>query len=462
MRLAESKIKEAILHAEAEVRDRAVHYFANSFSQDTSIVPLVIQAVERYGRKGAYQMVGASTELAHTDDSISWVLEELNREDANNYENYTFNLTRVLCQADPALLVHRDTQIIEARHFLAGYRDTFLERLEMLSWDEAACWQELEAICEAGKDKNDVKEVNLPRAGHILEALARISGPECEGRVLAVISEKVVDFENNPMKWMEPLMVELAGLLRLQAAVPILVEKLHQDDDILASNCEKALIRIGSDDAVTAIAEQFPAADRHFKLYSTGVMEDIHSDLAADQYVSFLVQEKERFIQRRLADAALSHFAYGAIEPVRQIVRTQRLDGELCTLRDYLVETCKIMGEQFPEYDQWKSAGEREREEHFRQLAEVSDDPQRMLLFAMQKLKDYHSHDEDEKEPPPKPPAKQLSMGSTGDNGLGLAGATGPGKAIQHVGRNDPCPCGSGKKYKKFCLKKQDDNPLWN
>ena len=189
------------------------------------------------------------------------------------------------------------------------------------------------------------------------------------------------------MKWMEPLMVELAGLLRLQAAVPILVEKLHQDDDILASNCEKALIRIGSDEAVTAIAEQFPAADRHFKLYSTGVMEDIHSDLAADQCVSFLVQEKERFIQRRLADAALSHFAYGAIEPVRQIVRTQRLDGELCTLRDYLVETCKIMGEQFPEYDQWKSAGEREREEHFRQLAEVSGDPQRMLLFAMQKLK---------------------------------------------------------------------------
>ena len=81
------------------------------------------------------------------------------------------------------------------------------------------------------------------------------------------------------MKWMEPLMVELAGLLRLRAAVPILVEKLHQDDDILASNCEKALIRIASDEAVTAIAEQFPAAERHFKLYAAGVIEDIRSDL---------------------------------------------------------------------------------------------------------------------------------------------------------------------------------------
>ena len=25
----------------------------------------------------------------------------------------------------------------------------------------------------------------------------------------------------------------------------------------------------------------------------------------------------------------------------------------------------------------------------------------------------------------------------------------------QKVGRNDPCPCGSGKKYKKCCLNKQ-------
>ena len=30
------------------------------------------------------------------------------------------------------------------------------------------------------------------------------------------------------------------------------------------------------------------------------------------------------------------------------------------------------------------------------------------------------------------------------------------------VGRNDPCPCGSGKKYKKCCLKKHDDEHLLN
>jgi hypothetical protein len=461
MRLSESKIKEAILHPDAEIRARTVHYFADSFSQDTSVVPLVIQAVEQYGREEAYHLIGASTELAHTDETISWVVDELDREDADKYENYTFNLTRVVCHADPALLVHRDTQIIEAQHFLAGYRDTFLERLEMLAWDEATCWRELTAICEAGKDKRDPKDVNLPRAGHVLEALARIGGPDCETKVVTVLAQKIFDFENNALRWLEPLLVDLAGLLRLQSAAPSIVARLHQDDDILASGCEKALIRIGSDEVVAAVAKQFPGAENHFKLYAAGVIEDIHSDLAAEKCVSLLAQEKERFIQRRLADAALFQFAYGAIEPVRQMILIQRLDGELRQLRDFLVETCEIMGERFPEYDQWKSAGERDRDEHRRQLEEIGDDPHRSLLFALEKAKDYFSGDEDEgASPKPQSPPKQLGLGPT--NAGKLFPPLNPGTATKHVGRNDPCPCGSGKKFKKCCMKKQGDEHLFN
>ncbi|MGC8834888.1 MAG: SEC-C metal-binding domain-containing protein [Armatimonadota bacterium] len=40
----------------------------------------------------------------------------------------------------------------------------------------------------------------------------------------------------------------------------------------------------------------------------------------------------------------------------------------------------------------------------------------------------------------------------------GAAGAGDGGKKAAtkvKVGRNDPCPCGSGKKYKKCCLNKQ-------
>ncbi|MBA7557648.1 hypothetical protein ES705_50412 [subsurface metagenome] len=31
-------------------------------------------------------------------------------------------------------------------------------------------------------------------------------------------------------------------------------------------------------------------------------------------------------------------------------------------------------------------------------------------------------------------------------------------KTVKKIGRNDPCPCGSGKKYKHCCLKKKNKN----
>ena len=44
MRLSEEIIKQAILHPQLEIRQRAVRYFSNCHSEDESIVPLVIQA----------------------------------------------------------------------------------------------------------------------------------------------------------------------------------------------------------------------------------------------------------------------------------------------------------------------------------------------------------------------------------------------------------------------------------
>ena len=65
MRYPEAKIKEAILHPDLEIRDRATSYFAKSFSPDLSIMPLVIKAVETYGRQNdAYRLIGCVQRFA--------------------------------------------------------------------------------------------------------------------------------------------------------------------------------------------------------------------------------------------------------------------------------------------------------------------------------------------------------------------------------------------------------------
>ena len=53
METLEAKIKQAILHPEAEVRGTAVRHFSCEFSRDTTVMDWVIRAVQQYGRDGA-------------------------------------------------------------------------------------------------------------------------------------------------------------------------------------------------------------------------------------------------------------------------------------------------------------------------------------------------------------------------------------------------------------------------
>ena len=173
MRFPEDKIKEAILHPDLEIRDRATDYFAKSYSHDASIMAQVIKAVETYGRQDAYRLIGPSRDLPQTEESIAWVIDELNDDPSDTYENYTYNLSMVLVEADPALLLPRESAILEARHFLPDLHSAFTERLSMCSWDEATCWRRLEEFCEEGKSKQYTNEVDLGHAYRIVEALAR-------------------------------------------------------------------------------------------------------------------------------------------------------------------------------------------------------------------------------------------------------------------------------------------------
>ena len=118
MRFPEDKIKEAILHPDLEIRDRATDYFAKSYSHDVSIMAQVIKAVETYGRQDAYRLIGLSRDLPQTAESNTWVIDELNDDQSDRYENYTYNLSMVLVKADPALLLPRESSILEAHHFL--------------------------------------------------------------------------------------------------------------------------------------------------------------------------------------------------------------------------------------------------------------------------------------------------------------------------------------------------------
>ena len=440
MRYPEAKIKEAILHPDFDIRDRAARYFRKSFSSDLSIMPLVINAVETYGRQNdAYRMIGAARDLPQTEDTIAWVINELNADSCDECENYAYNLSMVLVDADAALLLPRESDILEARHFLPTLRSPVTHRLRMLSWDEATCWQKLEEFCEESKDKQYANEVNLSYAQLIVEALSRY-GHECEPKVRELLAMKVDDYEHHLMKWLEPLVVRLAGQAHLESTIPLLVEKLHEDADILNEECAEALTRIGSPAVLHAIADAFPTAEQPFRIYATTPLERIHSDLAVEIILGLLGQEKDDVILRQLAEALLYQFAPEGIEIARQLLVGRKLDFDSKGLRNCLLDTCTLTGEGFPEYDEWLATEKIEKEEHWKRVKELEGDPQGLLMFALEKITGKKAADV-AKAKPLIPPAPRLSLSRKPE-------------VQQKVGRNDPCPCGSGKKFKVCCLRK--------
>lgn len=441
MRYPQAKIKEAILHPDIVIRERATSYFAKSFSSDLSIMPLVIKAVETYGRQNeAYRQIGLSRDLPQTEETIAWVIDELNAEQTDKYENYAYNLSMVLVDADPVLLLPRESDILEARHFLASLRLPFTERLQMLSWDEATCWQRLEEFCEEGKDKRYVNDVNLGHANRIVEALARY-GQECEPKVRDWMAVKLDDDSHRPMKWMEPLVVRLAGQAHLESTVPLIVSKLLEDGgDLLNEECAEALTRIGTPAVLHAIAQAFPTSEQHFRLYATNPLEHIQSDLAVEITLNLLNQEKDEFIRRHFAESLLRQFAHEGIEIARQLLVGRDLDFDSKGLLNCLLETCTLTGERFPEYEEWMATEKAEKEEHWKKVKELEGDPKGLMMFALEKLTGKKVA-EMPKARPPLPPLSRLAL---------------PHKPVgkQKVGRNDPCPCGSGKKFKICCMRK--------
>jgi hypothetical protein len=373
MRYPEDKIKEAILHPDPDVRDTAIRYFYSSTSPDHTLMPLAIQAVERYGRTKAFSFTHYLNLLPQTEQTIGWVIAELRRDVEGRPEEqhfYYLNLSRLLCHADIRLVAPHAPAILQAPHFDPKERPAFRERLDMFGWTADACWQALWEYCEANKDKNNIEEFDLGHAQRIVEALAR-QPHEYHGQIVALLAEKVQDFRQDARKWLQPLLAKLAGEMRLQAAIPPLVGNLGHPYSFLADQSMFALAKIGSDDVVAAVCGQFPPASRDFRLWASDLLCKIHLDTTVQRVLELLPGETDLAVRLNLCEALLAHFSIEGVEPARRLLKKHELTPDLRRLRSSLVAVCKIMGSRFPEFDVWQEQASQDAQEEWAKMQEI-------------------------------------------------------------------------------------------
>ena len=445
MRLTEFDIKRASLHPERPIRTMAVDYFSRSFTDDASVMPLVIEAVEKYGRQSSVHLVHQAQTLPQSTDSIRWCLDELQSVPKDNdldLVDYQAAILRLLLFADPRTLADLQSEIVDSLNEWPEVVAVSAERLEFMTEDPETLWIRLQEFCDREQGKKYLNEIDMPLGNRLVEALGRHASEE--KRVIRLL-DNGFDPNDSSSDLMQGFILRLAGEQRLKLAIPALVELLHEDNEWIGEECQRALIRIGGTEVLDELAGEFSDAEWHFRLYGAGAFEYLHTATTASRCLELFEQEDDDIVKPELGRAALAQFDADAIEPVRRHILNTKLDPETLELRESLVSVATLLDVDFPEREAWKAehvdAQELRRKVYAEKYGETGSTEKTDLEIAIHDEPDFSGWDDD----------------------LGPASDTATvSRQAARTGRNDPCPCGSGKKFKKCCLKRSGGSPLAN
>ena len=423
MRLTAHEVAQGLLHPEEVVRNAALRYFAKAFSRSPAAMPVAIQAVETYGWEAAFEYASYLSSLVQTEETFRWLI---NRMECIGYpatpqaRAECLGLAAVIVNSDASLLAGNRQRVKALKGLHPQHRHVIADRLRLLARDAETCWNDLEAWCQRNRRIRYIDRADVPAAQRLVEAIAR-DGQSCAERVLDILAREIEDYHDSPMAWMECFAAQMAGELRLEAATPLLAAKLRKDGgDLLNEECMYSLAKIGTDAAAAALCDNWPAEPEHFKLYGISSLESIHADAKVRRCLALYPEEDNGDFRIGLLRAVLTSFASEGVEHARQFL----LDGGWGLEREILA-AATLAGISFPELQQWmddeKADVEARREHRRRLLAPPPGNAKRKFPTIAQLAE------------PPAPPFVRE----------------------EKVGRNDPCPCGSGRKYKKCCMAKE-------
>lgn len=198
------------------------------------------------------------------------------------------------------------------------------------------------------------------------------------------------------------LAVRAVGVMKLSEHIPELVSLLNRiEEDILQEELCEALIRFHSDEIVKLLEPY--VVDESLFIPVISILKHTKTKFAEQVLAEAYVKAEDIDIQELIIEGLAAHFSEGAFECIEQYVARGET-GYMLDMDELFYAYFKAMNQDHPLLETWR-ADAIERNEFF------EEEMQSMMLPSFT----------EEKTP--------------------------------KVGRNDPCPCGSGKKFKKCCGK---------
>jgi hypothetical protein len=445
MRLTTEQLKAGWLHPRRVVRNVVARHFADSMTTDPDVTAHAIRGAREFGWGRFLTWEHMFCELPLADEAaFEWVCEEVERTDAEApSSNQKWHLTTMLARAEIGLLERRRPRLLSLPALEPRMRETIDTRLELAACPPADAWRRLEDHCRMAAAANTYSEANVPAAELLLEPLQR-GGEETAARVMEVLRNPPADNGgDDPAEWLTGLMIGLAGRMRFEEAAAPIVDLLAVDSDWYGEEVVTALTRIGTADVVRMVAERYPQLDWIPRVSATTILTRIRSAESAEAITPLLAAEDDGTLRAYLGTAAAAQLDDQLVPLARAVCDENSDDSERRGIREHLVAFSHVSGYELPERDDW----ERELDaydDRIRRLGDSRTSPLAQRFPGLTDDDDEYSDAEDD-----------ADRGNIDLEALAAASRSAAEDRLTRglrVGRNEPCPCGSGKKYKRCCL----------
>lgn len=411
MQLTAEQIRSGILHPDWQVRDMALDYFENAFSSDLSVMPQLIRAVEKYGWTEACLPFWIARPLEQTEETVRWLIEQLDQPNPapgreRLWKCWMRFLSWQLHNAPAELLLPHEATLRDLAELDPACRESIQERLPMTFRDPDSGWEELQEYCDestAAFEPIDYADEDFFR---YCEVIARGGAELAGGRVLELLADPLAEDWDDPQFWMQSAAARLAGLLRLERAISLLLDRMREDIVVdgqwYCYLCSDALIRIGSDAVIRAVAEPFSREGWDYRSLGAQILGAIRTPLAVHTGLELLSRESEASLRGILADSLLFQFDTQVIDPVRNcILRGHGGDEEEKLIRR-LMAAATLLNVTIPESEPWSARAQESAAEYRHELEDRLTEDGRLPdawdaeLDEMERMADSLEDDEDE------------------------------------------------------------------
>lgn len=374
-------IKKFISHTDVHLSSAAIEYFNFIYSDDTEILNIALDRYPSLSEKEKVHLFSETENLKLNLEALNKILLYL--PDAS--QELRFKFENLLSSCDVSIIYQADLDKLKLQ---PSFKELIHNKLKFSTLSTEALLKELSDFSAKNEDKC-IDEFNHSYGYLIVNELAAREDLDDK-----LIIEALTETEPKEFLYYECYLLNLGGKRRLSTLIPVFIKGLACED-LISEESMFGLVRIGTKDILDLIAKRYPNENDNFKIYASGVLENIKIEQSENTALKLLKEETDISMKTMLAGALCQLYSVEALPEIIKLIE-KGYDSSMLNLEEYAYINCIFNGLNIPEMELLKKGYDEEKDFYLAaSKTSVSSEPK--------------------------------------------------------IGRNDPCPCGSGKKYKKCC-----------